>query len=204
MKAFDQLLSAQPNLVGAHMGIGQLYMGKGEYQKAADAFRKALQANPEEAPALIALGDAYSALKDQRSAYEAYSQATRANPRDPVSHQRVALLLSERPDQLDEALKYAEKAVSLEPNGPHTLDTLGWVYFQRGDVEQALPRLTDASRQLPQDPLVQFHLGMAYYKKKDFAEAKEKLEYSLRLSKEFKGAKEAEEALKEISNRMKQ
>jgi len=186
------------------MGMGRLYMGKGDYQKAADAFKKAVQSNPDDASALTALGDSYSILKDERSAYEAYTQATRANPKDSVSHQRVAMLLSGRPDQLDEALKYAQKAVSLEPNGPYALDTLGWVYLQRGDADQALPSLKEASRLLPQDPLVQYHLGMAYYKNKAFAEAKEKLEYSLRLSKEFKGATEAEEALREMSNKMKQ
>lgn len=41
-------------------------------------------------------------------------------------------------------------------------DTLGWIQYRRGDLEEALSYLEPAAEGLAQDPIVQFHLGMVY------------------------------------------
>ena len=41
-------------------------------------------------------------------------------------------------------------------------DTYGWIAFRRGEHEEALRYLEPAARGLPDDPVVQYHLGMAY------------------------------------------
>ena len=102
------------------------------------------------------------------------------------------------PDRLDEALKHAEKAEKIAPNNPYVLDAAGWVYVQRGDVPRALPRLTEAAQRLPGNPVVQYHLGMAYYKNKNLRQAKEALQNALRISKDFEGADEAIRILEKI------
>lgn len=45
---------------------------------------------------------------------------------------------------------------------PAFMDTYGWIEYRRGNVEDALTHLEPAAKGLPDDPLVQFHLGMAY------------------------------------------
>jgi tetratricopeptide (TPR) repeat protein len=41
-------------------------------------------------------------------------------------------------------------------------DTYGWIAYRRGQLDEALAHLEPAARALPQDPLVQYHLGMVY------------------------------------------
>ena len=60
--------------------------------------------------------------------------------------------------------RYAGEAVSLRPLEPSFIDTLGWVYFQSGDYDQAVFYLERAARlALPQtNPEIEYHLGAAY------------------------------------------
>ncbi|WP_282130190.1 tetratricopeptide repeat protein, partial [Roseobacter litoralis] len=45
---------------------------------------------------------------------------------------------------------------------PALQDTFGWILHRRGESEEALPYLEGAAQGLPNDPLVQYHLGKAY------------------------------------------
>lgn len=46
--------------------------------------------------------------------------------------------------------------------------------------------------------MIRYHLGMAYYKKRDTKLAKKELGAALKLSRKFPGAEEAEKTLKSI------
>ncbi len=45
---------------------------------------------------------------------------------------------------------------------PAFADTYGWIAFRRGSIDEALPYLELAAKGLPNDALVQVHLGLAY------------------------------------------
>src|SRR5690606_930619 len=66
-----------------------------------------------------------------------YRRAIEADPDHALSLNNYAYSLAERNEQLDEALEMAQRAVELEPENPSYLDTLGWIYFQLSDYEQA-------------------------------------------------------------------
>ena len=77
---------------------------------------------------------------------------------------------------------------------------LGWVLVRSGETEKGLKELQEASERLRRDPLVLYHLGMAYYKKNDLKEAKKALQAAVQISKNFPGADHALEVLKNISH----
>ncbi len=45
------------------------------------------------------------------------------------------------------------------------MDSLGWAYFKKGLVEEAIVELEKAIKLMPTDPTIADHLGDAYYKK---------------------------------------
>jgi tetratricopeptide (TPR) repeat protein len=45
---------------------------------------------------------------------------------------------------------------------PHFKDTLGWIYYLKRDYRAAISLLEEASRDLAENALVHYHLGMAY------------------------------------------
>ncbi|MDN3555546.1 tetratricopeptide repeat protein [Halomonas maura] len=59
--------------------------------------------------------------------------------------------------RLDEAQRLIERAHELAPDNPAILDSLGWVYYRRGDPEAALPWLERAWTAMP-DQEVAAHL----------------------------------------------
>ena len=42
-------------------------------------------------------------------------------------------------------------------------DTLGWVLYKRGEYQQALTILQESAEKAPDNPEIQFHLGMTAY-----------------------------------------
>ncbi len=71
-------------------------------------------------------------------------------------------MFAENNMHLDEAQKLIEKALELRPNAGYIIDSLGWVYFQKGDVEKALELLEKAMSLSEEDPVMFDHLGDAY------------------------------------------
>lgn len=65
-------------------------------------------------------------------------------------------------EDLNTALKYTQRAASLHPGDGYILDSLGWVYFKRGNVKQALNLLLKAHKLEPEEPTVCEHLGDVY------------------------------------------
>jgi tetratricopeptide (TPR) repeat protein len=70
--------------------------------------------------------------------------------------------LADRNLRLDEALTLIQKALSFAPDDPFITDSLGWVEFRRGNVQQALQILQKAYRARP-DPEIAAHLGEVHW-----------------------------------------
>jgi len=65
---------------------------------------------------------------------------------------------------LDEAKRLIERALSIEPDNGAYLDSLGWVYYQLGNLTEAVHYLELGAKQLNNDPTVLDHLGDVYLK----------------------------------------
>jgi tetratricopeptide (TPR) repeat protein len=52
-----------------------------------------------------------------------------------------------------------QRALDADPGNPSYLDSLGWAYYRRGDMEQAEKYLSPAAQQLPRNSTIQDHLG---------------------------------------------
>ena len=85
---------------------------------------------------------------------------------------------------------------------PEFQDTYGWIQYRRGNYEDAVRYLEPAAAGLPDDPFVQFHLGMALQATGRMAEARAQLERAVEL---FGGAQlpqyvQAREALEGMAS----
>jgi Tfp pilus assembly protein PilF len=68
---------------------------------------------------------------------------------------------------LDEAEKLIKEALKYKPDDGYITDSLGWVYYKKGDFEKALQYLQKAVEIVPDDPIMLEHLGDAYLKLND-------------------------------------
>ena len=86
---------------------------------------------------LSALGLLHARTKNYEASDSSYVAALKISPDNAIVLNNLAYSLAERNASLEQALKYAEKAVGIENDNPSFLDTLGWIYFKMGNTKQA-------------------------------------------------------------------
>jgi Flp pilus assembly protein TadD len=87
----------------------------------------------------------------------------------------------------------------LQPEQSSALDTLGWVYYLRGENDIAITELEKAATKTPDSAEINYHLGLALKKANRLEEAREKLEKAMS-QENFSEREAAEEALKELQS----
>jgi TPR repeat protein len=115
--------------------------------------------------AQLALGDLYyeqNSGADSANAVKWYKRA--ADQECAAAMNNLAYLWAEQGKELDKALVWAGKAVSMEPENGAFADTLGWVMFKQGRYNEALGRLTEAAKLNSENVSILDHLGEAYLK----------------------------------------
>jgi tetratricopeptide (TPR) repeat protein len=74
------------------------------------------------------------------------------------AYNALGYTLADRNTRIDEAYALIARAIALAPDDPFILDSLGWVEYRRGNLEEAVKHLRNAYRARP-DPEIAAHLG---------------------------------------------
>jgi tetratricopeptide (TPR) repeat protein len=82
--------------------------------------------------------------------------ATQPNHVDALN--ALGYTLADKTDRLVEAKGYIERALSMKPDSPAILDSMGWVEFRLGNLSKARELLEKAAELSP-DPEIASHLG---------------------------------------------
>jgi tetratricopeptide (TPR) repeat protein len=163
-KAESDLLKAidlDPKFQAAYLALARLYVSTNKYQQALDKLT-ALAAKTDSVTALMQLGQIHFTLKQFDAAREAYEKLLAIDPKYAPALNNLAYLYCENLGRLDKAYEIAKQARDLAPADPIAADTLGWVLFKRGDYRDALDLLEESAEKQPENPEVQYHLGMTH------------------------------------------
>jgi tetratricopeptide (TPR) repeat protein len=114
------------------------------------------------------------ALYDQEKKFdESEAQFKKVLAMDPNNASALNYLgysLADRNIRMDEAFQMVKKANDLAPEQPAYMDSLGWVYYRQGKLDQAEELLVRALGQT-KDPTMRDHLGDIYFKEGKTREA---------------------------------
>lgn len=91
-------------------------------------------------------------------------------PEHAHAYNALGYTLAERNQRLTEAYELVQKALTIAPADPFIQDSLGWVQFRLGKLDEALKTLK-AAYQLRRDPEIAAHLGEILWTKGDQGEA---------------------------------
>lgn len=130
-------------------------------------------AHPEDYPTRRTLATGYLDAGERAKATALNEKLASEQPRDPVVLNNLAWLYFEDGDP--RALEFAEKAYRLAPKQAQTLDTLGWILVQSGDVARGLELLRDAFVRDSREPTLRYHLAFALSRQGHAKEAKKHL-----------------------------
>ena len=78
------------------------------------------------------------------------------------------------------------------------MDTLGLVYYKKGLYGNAINEFLDCLKKIPDDPVVNYHLGLAYEKKEKKDLAVRALKKALKLNSDFEDADNARQLLAKL------
>lgn len=136
---------------------------KKEYSKAIDILTKATEYNPGNPQLHFYLGSMHDRLEDKDKTIYEMKRALDLDSDHVEALNYLAYTYAELGTNLNEAERLASRALELRPKDGYILDTMGWVLFKQGRVEEAIPYLEAAYRLKPNESVVADHLGDAYY-----------------------------------------
>ena len=119
-------------------------------------------------------------------------------PNDPMVLNNLAWLYQDAGKPT--AREYAERAYALAPNQVRTIDTLGWILVQEGEVSRGLRLLRDAQARASDDASINFHVAYALSQLGRTEDAKAQLEALLSSGPEAPVAAEAAALLRKLSD----
>lgn len=139
-------------------------------ERALTTLERAVAEFPGDAHLHFQLGAAYDRAKRPIDSDRALEAAIAIEPKHSGALNYLSYSWADRGVELEKALAYALRAVEIEPTNGAFLDTLGWVYFRLGRLEDAKSRLGDALKQVD-DPVIRAHFGDVLSKLGDHAAA---------------------------------
>jgi len=123
---------------------------------------QALAVQPRAERLRFSLGVAQERAGDRAGAIRTMQSILEGAPDDAEAMNFVGYSWAEKGERLDEAEKLVRRAVDLEPDNGSYLDSLGWILFQRGDLQGAISTLERAEALTGPEPTILEHLGDAY------------------------------------------
>jgi tetratricopeptide (TPR) repeat protein len=187
-------IEIDPKFEAAYLLLAQLYIATDRQDQAIQKLNAFVEQN-KSVPALLQLASIYERAKNYTAAREAYEKLLAINGNNALALNNLAVIYSERFDQIDKALDLAKRARTNFPNNPNFADTLGWVMFRKGDYRNALPLLQEGAAKLTDNPEVQYHLAMAHYMLGDEAAARSAMQKAVQLPSGFPQKEEAQQRL---------
>ncbi len=182
VSAFQKQIEMNPLDKWAHANLGATYIQQHKYAEAVPELEKATSLRLDDAELQVTLGTAYLNTGENDKAQAAFEKAVQISA-SPITWNNIAFELTKKNAKLDLAQQYAESAVAstaaasrnlnlaqLTMQGPGITeslaaywDTLGWVYFARGNMEKA-EQYVKAAWTVSGHGEVGDHLGQIYQK----------------------------------------
>jgi tetratricopeptide (TPR) repeat protein len=195
---FEKAIEIEPNTLAPYVALARIYVREEKLSEAVAQYEAILNKNPNYLAGYMALGTIYGQQGDGEKEEAYYRKALEVKSDFAPAANNLAWNLATRGGNIDEALKFAQIAKEGMPKSAAVMDTLGWIYYMKGSYLNAIAEFQDSLAREPDNPIINYHTGLAYYKNNQPAEAREFLEEALKLDQDFEGAEEARDILKEI------
>jgi tetratricopeptide (TPR) repeat protein len=191
----QKAIQLDPNFSMAYDLLVRAYLATNKLPQAVSQLQALVSKNPNNKSALMTLGLLYQQMKDYPKERDAYEKLLAINPDFVPALNNLAYLYTERLNDLNKAYDLARKAHNLQPQNASAADTLGWVLYKRGDYQQALTILQESAEKAPDNPEIQFHLGMTAYMMGQTNLATVALKKAVSATKDFPGKDESKRRL---------
>ena len=176
-----ELLEKKSENVQSYFIMAQLYEDTKKYDEAISYLKTAdskFQPNPQ---VHYFLGTLFDRKNDKENMLQHMKKALSLNNEHVQALNYLAYSLADMKKDLAQAEEMALKAHSLDKQDPFIQDTVGWVYYQKGEYDKAARYLEKAHQQQPDVGVIAEHLGEVYIKLNKAEKAQQMFQKALSL-----------------------
>lgn len=169
---------ANPPFPDTSYYLGFAYFKKGDLALAEKWLKAAAEADPRDSRIPYQLGLVYRQRGREDEAQKAFARSEELHQQDD----KEGRLRVECGQKLEQGPREDARAICEQlynPDNAEKLMTLGTIYAQHGDLEDALKPLQKAAELQPQSPQMQYNLSLAYFQLNRFEEARAPLATAL-------------------------
>ncbi len=168
------------------------------YAEAEAVVQEALRRDPRNNGLLIQLSVIQERLGRFAEAEATLRQVLERDADNATALNNLGYYLAERGERLEEALELIRRAVNIEPTNGAFLDSLGWVYFQLGNLDEAERYLEQALLYEPRDATIHEHLGDLHHRRGRLDQALQAYERALQLATESRERERLKRKLEKV------
>lgn len=176
-------IEIQPENDSLYHLLSLAYMTVEKFDLAIENMHTAITLNDHKDSYYFELGALLERSGQVDSAIQNMERAIEINPMHSNAHNFLGYMYALEGQYLDKALTHLKKALSIQPRNGYFLDSLGWIYFKKGNSKKALREIKKAMVYTPPDPVLYDHLGDIQFSLKNYNEASGAWKTSLSLTR---------------------
>jgi tetratricopeptide (TPR) repeat protein len=159
-------IAQNPGREDLYYALADFYARNDMIDLAIAEFKNLLNKKPDDLKSATMLAILLQGKGDIENAEKTYMYILDRSPSNKIAANNLAWILAERgrKSDLDKAMDLATKAKRSDPENPSIADTLGYIYLQKGMLENAKDQFLMALDKNPDEPTFNYHMAMALVK----------------------------------------
>ncbi len=181
IREYEETQMLNADYPASHINLGNLYLERGEFDRAATSYKKTIEIEPAFIPGYINLADVYRLQNEDEKRRKVLLQALTIAPDSAPAHHTLGLLMIRTGEQKN-ALNHLRKAAMLAPEHARYSYVYGVALNSLEMSGQAVSVLKRASNHNPYDCDLMVTLATIYRDRDEFEKA---VRYAARLTKNY-------------------
>lgn len=186
---YERLIVLEPDNAGAHLDLGNLYIGEENYSEAIEVLELGLDRSPEVNSLKFALGRAYKATGEYELAIEQFNHVINRNRHNYEAHYQLGVIYYEQ-GEVERATESLESAIRYNNEYVTGYLKLGEIYLEEDNHYRAVSYFSNAIEINPDYALSYYYLGKAYFELEMYQAAQTELVKALRRQPNLERASE--------------
>ncbi|MBF0230626.1 MAG: tetratricopeptide repeat protein [Desulfamplus sp.] len=163
--------------------LSAFYEEENQIDKALSLIKQGLKDAPDDTELLFRSGVILDKKGDKDGSMADMKKVIELDPEHSSALNYLGYTYAELGINLDEAEELIKRALAIKPDDGYITDSLGWVYYKKGDYDRAIEILEKAVKLSSGDAVIFEHLGDAYREKKSYLKAIEAYKNALSKNK---------------------
>lgn len=181
--------------------LSSLYQEQGKDSDALQVLIKGVEVFPDNEQVHFELALLLEKSGRHLDAVQSMQKVLELHPNHPEALNFIGYTWADQNINLDKAYEYIRQAVEMKPDNGFIRDSLGWIYFRKGEFAKAEQELLTAIKLEPDDPHIYQHLGQIYQAQSRIEDARQAYRKALELLADDEGKAAIQKMIDELEKK---